>query len=137
MFSHIAVPMTKTANQPPRHQSPLFLKEWRKAVGKRQGRRVVPQEELAAEAGITGSQVSFIETGVSDTKLGTLVRIADALGVEVRDLFRHPDEVEERPTLPPAVRSIVDLMESLPEEDQWAMVTILETWVRRAPKGRD
>lgn len=139
MLHQITVAMPKPANQmtEKKPRSPLRLKEWRYHVGKKQGRRVVPQEELAAAAEITGSQVSLIETGQSDTRLGTLIRIADALGIEVGDLFRDPEE-KGQPTLPPAVRSVLDLVGSVSEEEQWAIVSILETWVsRRAPEDRD
>jgi len=49
------------------------------------------QEELAGEAGdLRQAAVSEIETGRANPTLDTLERLATALGVRVRDLFKPP-----------------------------------------------
>ncbi len=45
------------------------------------------QEEVAFESGISTRQYCDIENGLCDTKLGTLRKIADGLGIEMHILF--------------------------------------------------
>ena len=45
--------------------------------------------EVAAQAGISRGMVSKIENGQVSTSLGTLSKIAQALGVSLAHLFRH------------------------------------------------
>lgn len=52
----------------------------RKAVG-------LSQEELAEKAGIDRTYVSQIERGISNPSLVVLVKLSQALGVEVVDLI--------------------------------------------------
>ncbi len=56
----------------------------------RQDRRWT-QPRLAVEAGVAVSAVSQIETGRRNPNVGTLDKLARALGVEVPDLFREPE----------------------------------------------
>lgn len=41
-------------------------------------------------AGISDAALSYIENGLNNAKVGTLQRIAKALGVSVSDLFKEP-----------------------------------------------
>jgi transcriptional regulator with XRE-family HTH domain len=54
------------------------------------------QEQLGERAGIERAVISRIEQGKVNTGIATLWQLADALGVQVRDLF--PDD--DHPVLP-------------------------------------
>jgi transcriptional regulator with XRE-family HTH domain len=49
-------------------------------------RRDMTQEELALETGLARKTIYQVEHGQTDPRLGTLRRIADAIGVEIADL---------------------------------------------------
>lgn len=49
--------------------------------------RGMSQEQLACLACLTGGAVDRIESGHHNVKLSTAVRLADALGVEVKQLY--------------------------------------------------
>lgn len=68
----------------PHRKRKLYLCEWREHKG-------LTQEQLGARLGVTGVTVSRWETGKS--KLSDPVRdaVAEALGIEPEDLYRHPD----------------------------------------------
>ena len=63
------------------------------AVAKRlQGQRQsIPMSKnaLAQKAGISVQSVSFIENGVNSPSLSTLLRICDALGVELETILKE------------------------------------------------
>jgi transcriptional regulator with XRE-family HTH domain len=76
------------ASRPPR----IFLREWRKKIG-------ISQERLGLRIGTDG--VSGVTVGRwenweepegREPDLNTLAAIAEALGIEIADLFRHPDQ---------------------------------------------
>lgn len=52
------------------------------------GRRGLTQERLAFEAGLNRAYIGYIERGERKPSLETLAKIADALGVELYELFR-------------------------------------------------
>jgi transcriptional regulator with XRE-family HTH domain len=54
--------------------------------------RELSQEALANAAGIHPKHLSEIERGNKDPRATTLVRLAEALGVTVGDLYGHGDE---------------------------------------------
>lgn len=56
------------------------IRQQRKAKGMR-------QEDLAKKAGVSLGYIARLETGRHDPKLGTLQKIAKALGVPVTDLL--------------------------------------------------
>ena len=50
--------------------------------------RDITQEELSEKTGISRATISTLEQGTAtNTTANTLVKIADALGVSIRDLF--------------------------------------------------
>jgi transcriptional regulator with XRE-family HTH domain len=84
----------------------LRVKELREAKGWN-------QTVLAYHAGLSPSQVSLIETGKRNPTATTLKGIADALGVEVGDLFPSPvtvhlEPLELRSELKPAIAQILE-----------------------------
>jgi transcriptional regulator with XRE-family HTH domain len=54
-------------------------------------RKALTQEELAAQAGISRTALSRIESGVTEPRPSTLRKLADALGVEPEALI-GPEE---------------------------------------------
>ena|ERR1700685_571176 len=69
----------------PNKPTQLFIAEWREKRDK------MSQEQLANRIGSTKSSISRWESGERDITLGALGAIAEALGCEVADLYRHPD----------------------------------------------
>src|SRR5919107_4953757 len=72
------------------------------------------QAKLAGASDMGTSGISQIETGARNPSAATLSKIAEALGVEVRDLFPLeqaplPDLEDERPSV--AVDGMVGLLE--------------------------
>lgn len=63
----------------------LFISEWR-------DRRGLSQDALAERVGTTKASISRWETGKRDITGESLAAIADALGLQPVQLFRHPDE---------------------------------------------
>ena len=47
----------------------------------------ISQEALAAEAGLHRTYVSSVERGLRNVSLVNIARLADALGVEIREFF--------------------------------------------------
>lgn len=56
--------------------------------------RGLTQRQLAEAAGLSWSQISRYESGAVMPRLGSLVRLADALGVAVEDLERQSEGVD-------------------------------------------
>jgi transcriptional regulator with XRE-family HTH domain len=51
------------------------------------------QEKLALEVGVSSSEISHNESGRRDPKLGTLERLAEALGISCRELIKLAEEL--------------------------------------------
>ena len=58
-------------------------------------RRGWSQGDLGREAGVRSDTVSSIERGRHAPRPSTLRKLAEALGVEVADLFREPEVPED------------------------------------------
>jgi len=54
------------------------------------------QERLALEAGMKPSEVSHLESGRRNPKVGTVERLAKALGVRSSDILRLSEELRSR-----------------------------------------
>jgi transcriptional regulator with XRE-family HTH domain len=69
----------------PRRPFRLFIAEWRDDKG-------LTQQELADRLGTSDVTVSRWETRKRQPDQGAQQAIAEALGIEWQDLFRHPDQ---------------------------------------------
>lgn len=59
-------------------------------LGELREKHAMTQAELAEKTGIAQSEISRIERGVINPRTDTLLRLADALGAEVRLVERAP-----------------------------------------------
>jgi transcriptional regulator with XRE-family HTH domain len=59
------------------------MKRWREV-------RQISQRDLADKAGVGFASIGRIETGRQDPTVGILTRLAEALGIDVVDLFTGP-----------------------------------------------
>lgn len=55
----------------------------------------ITNKELAEAAGVTEPMISYIIRGLRDTTVGTLVRIANRLGVKVDELVKGQKNTAE------------------------------------------
>lgn len=69
----------------PKRPFRLFLAEWRE-------RKELSQEALGGRLGVSDVTISRWETGKRRPDMNAQAAIAEALGVDVMDLFRHPDQ---------------------------------------------
>lgn len=69
----------------PKRPFKIYIREWREKFG-------LTQSDLADRIESNKTSVSRWETGARDTTTQVLAAIAYALGIEVPDLFRHPDQ---------------------------------------------
>lgn len=58
--------------------------------------RGLSQEDLALEANINRSYFSGVERGVRNLSLANIVKVADALDLEVSDLFLRTEKIRQR-----------------------------------------
>ena len=65
----------------------LFLKKFGLKVQQRRKELGISQEELAYRAGVHRTYIGMIERAERNITLSNIKRLADALGVEVKELF--------------------------------------------------
>ena len=80
------------------------------------------QQELGEYADVNYKFVGEIERGKQNTSFEILVKIASALGVELRELFRFERETLDRKQVE---AQIVHTLQSLPEGDLNRMLSVL------------
>lgn len=69
----------------PKRPRPIFLAEWREE-------KELTQQQLADRLGTTDVTVSRWETRKRKPDDDAKAAIAEALGIELEDLYRHPDQ---------------------------------------------
>jgi transcriptional regulator with XRE-family HTH domain len=86
------------------------------------------QKELITAIGMGAPMYSRIETGKTEPSLSSLEKIAKALGIKLSELFsdKEPEEVNSHNT---TLMEKVRLIESLTEEEQKTLFTILDAFV--------
>lgn len=85
----------------PRRPPRIFLAEWREARG-------LSQERLGERLGVSKMTVSRWERNVASVNINVMSALAEALDIEPRDLFRHPDTPSADALLRNQPDSIVD-----------------------------
>ena len=73
---------------------------------------------LITIAKLDTAQYSRIENGKTDPSVGTLERIAKALGVSLAELFASPDELTEINSHDKTLMEKVSLIEALSDEER-------------------
>ncbi len=82
VYPHYASTMTSTTEQ-------KLMKAFGRRVAAVRKSRGLTQQELAEHINMSVVAIAYIETGKRWARLGTLTKIADALQVDVADLFRN------------------------------------------------
>ena len=91
-----------------------YLREWRKF-------RNFTQDELAARMGTTGASISRYEKGTRPYPGDFLAALAEALGCQEADLFRHPEE-----------RSLDAMLAGVPDELRRRVLQAIEILIKDA-----
>ena len=87
------------------------------------------QKEVITAIGMGAAQYSRIENGKTDPSVGTLEKIAKALGVSLAELFTINGDVQEVNSQDKTLMEKVRLMESLSKEENLTIYTILDAFV--------
>ena len=87
------------------------------------------QKEVITAIGMGAAQYSRIENGKTDPSVSTLDKIAKALGVSLSELFAIEANLQEVSSLDKTIMEKVRLIESLSEEEQQTLFTILDAFV--------
>jgi len=83
------------------------------------------QEQLGAEAGINYKFLGEIERGQQNPSFNVLIKIADALGVDLMELFRLESEISDRKEIEKRIRQIV---KALPNEELSRVLLLLRAF---------
>ena len=86
------------------------------------------QKEVITAIGMGAAQYSRIENGKTDPSVSTLERVAQALGVELAELFTS-DSIQEVNSYDKTLMEKVRLMEGLSEDERKTIFTILDAFV--------
>lgn len=90
----------------------IYLKEWREHLN-------LTQDQLAERMETSKARVSRIESGARPYKEDFVAAAAWAMGIEERDLFRHPESV-----------SIDDMLEKAPDPVKKQAHALIETLLK-------
>ena len=69
----------------------IFLKKLGRNIAKAREAKGYSQDDVAAEGEISRSTMDRIERGITDPRAGTLLKIADVLGVQTKLFFEIKD----------------------------------------------
>ena len=87
------------------------------------------QKEVITAINMGAAQYSRIEGGKTDPSASTLTRIAQALGVELTDLFVTEQKWKELQSYDKTVMEKVNLIERLNEKEQKVIYTMLDAFI--------
>lgn len=97
----------------------LVLKNLRDARG-------ISQKEMAAACKMDQAQYSRIENGKTDPSFSIVLRIANALNIELYDLFKNNQALHEVQSADKSVMEKVALIEQLDKKEKAAFYTLLD-----------
>lgn len=86
------------------------------------------QKEVITAIGMGAAQYSRIENGKTDPSVSTLERVAQALGVELAELFTA-DTIQEVNSYDKTLMEKIRLMEGLSEDERKTIFTILDAFI--------
>ncbi|WP_421876473.1 helix-turn-helix domain-containing protein [Marinoscillum sp.] len=84
--------------------------------------------ETFSTPALKGGRYSRIENGKTDPSVSTLERVAQALGVELAELFTS-DTIQEVNSYDKTLMEKIRLMEGLSDEERKTIFTILEAFI--------
>jgi transcriptional regulator with XRE-family HTH domain len=94
--------------------------------------RTLTQTRLAELLAISPRVYSRWETGDVTPHFDTIVRLADTLGVSLDELAGRTDVSSETTIKNPELNRLCRKVDQLPDEDQRALVVVLDSLVKRA-----
>lgn len=86
------------------------------------------QKEVITAIGMGAAQYSRIENGKTDPSVSTLERVAQALGVELAELFTS-DTIQEVNSYDKTLMEKIRLMEDLSDDERKTIFTILDAFI--------
>lgn len=89
----------------PKRRPRLFIAEWREKPPRG---TPLTQKELGERLGVSDVTISRYETRERQPDLNAQAAIAEALGIELSDLYRHPDQPSADALLRDQPQEIVD-----------------------------
>lgn len=89
------------------------------------------QKQVITAIGMGAAQYSRIETGKTEPSLGSLEKIAQALGITLAELFADNEQLTEVNSTDKTLMEKVKLMESLEEKEKHTLFTILDAFVSK------
>ena len=89
------------------------------------------QKEVISAIAMGPAQYSRIENGKTDPSVGTLVKIAKALGVSMAELFYDNDDLREVSSMDKTLMERVSLIDSLTKEEQRTLFNVLDAFVAK------
>ncbi|MEL7124394.1 MAG: helix-turn-helix transcriptional regulator [Bacteroidota bacterium] len=89
------------------------------------------QKQVITAIGMGAAQYSRIETGKTEPSLGSLEKIAQALGITLAELFADKEQPTEVNSTDKTLMEKVKLMESLEEKEKRTLFTILDAFVSK------
>lgn len=101
------------------------IRELRKAIG-------LTQAELAERTGISVNFIGTAERGVYSRSVKTLARIADALGLQLSELFNFPDVEKVSPEREYALKDLFNLVRDGDPESIRMVTDLAKTILKRA-----
>jgi transcriptional regulator with XRE-family HTH domain len=87
------------------------------------------QKEVIIAGKLDKAQFSRIENGKTDPSVSTIIRIAEALGISLSELFATSDELKEVNSLDKTIMEKVSLIEQLNKEERQTLYTMLDAFV--------
>lgn len=110
----------------------LDMAQFAEQLRKLRSARNVTQTRLAQLLGISPRVYNRWETGDAVPHFDTCVKIAEALGVSLDELAGRIDGDDQPGLRNPELRQLTAQLDKLPDEDQQALVLVLDGFVRRA-----
>lgn len=86
------------------------------------------QKEVITAIGMGAAQYSRIESGKTDPSVSTLERVAQALGVELAELFTA-ETIQEVNSYDKTLMEKIRLMEGLSDDERKTIFTILDAFI--------
>jgi transcriptional regulator with XRE-family HTH domain len=112
--------------------SPWFMANFAQRLRELRTARKLTQTRLAELLAVSPRVYSRWETGDVTPHFDTIVRLADTLGVSLDELAGRKDVSSETIIKNPELNRLYRKVDQLPDEDQKALVVVLDSLVKRS-----